>query len=426
MPNSDSLPVNWRSRRLLHCGLATCVTAATLLAWPPIIAWQQRRFADQLARRAVHSTAGDLGSIRRLVQLGAAATDSLMRLACLQRPEIAAEAQNALADQLAAWEIEFAEQGDSAAYAEQLAAISSALRQHTSEFDAAGRHWAQKLARRIVFDCDPLNAQQAWPVLADCDVVLSAPSGKPMPDRPLLAMHQPPAAQVEPPSAPTTPLSRGPASLPDSRSEIDDAFDGDSDASFSELAVIMPSTQPTPSGSKVDASTGAQPFDNPLRETYEGRELPTPTAIWDSSAPAVDVPSPVDMRHAKQRLRELSDQELINLSETASRFEAAAARQALRGRGYSDAMLGMTREIRRLPTRERKQALDRVDLLPPSDARRLLRWFVTDEDADVRLHALTLLATAGDPQLVEIARRRAIDDADPRVAALAAKLLQQR
>jgi hypothetical protein len=89
-------------------------------------------------------------------------------------------------------------------------------------------------------------------------------------------------------------------------------------------------------------------------------------------------------------------------------------------------MLGMTREIRRLPTRERKQALDRVDLLPPSDARRLLRWFVTDEDADVRLHALTLLATAGDPQLAEIARRRAIDDADPRVAELAAKLLQQR
>jgi hypothetical protein len=152
----------------------------------------------------------------------------------------------------------------------------------------------------------------------------------------------------------------------------------------------------------------------------------TPLATSDVLPPAIDVPSPLDMRHARQRLRELSDQELISLSETASRFEAAAARQALRSRGYSDAMLGMTKEIRQLPAMERRQALDRVDLLPPTDARRLLRWFVTDDDADVRLHALTLLATSGDPQLSEIAHRRAIDDADPRVAELAAKLLQQR
>jgi hypothetical protein len=55
-----------------------------------------------------------------------------------------------------------------------------------------------------------------------------------------------------------------------------------------------------------------------------------------------------------------------------------------------------------------------------------LRWFVADEDAEVRLQALTLLATTGDPQLAEIARERAVDDADPRVAEFATKLLQTK
>jgi hypothetical protein len=121
----------------------------------------------------------------------------------------------------------------------------------------------------------------------------------------------------------------------------------------------------------------------------------------------------------------LSDQQLIAMSETASRFEASAALQLLRVRGYSEDLLRITRELQQLPAAERRESLDRAGTLPAAEARRLLRWFVTDADAEVRLHALTLLATTGDPHLAEIARERAVEDADPRVADLATKLMKQ-
>jgi hypothetical protein len=112
--------------------------------------------------------------------------------------------------------------------------------------------------------------------------------------------------------------------------------------------------------------------------------------------------------------------------ETASRYDAAAMRKILAGRGYSDEMLTLTSELRKLPAPQRLDAIERAATLPTSDARLLLRWFLADDDAEVRLQALTTLATSGDPKMAEIARRCAVEDADPRVADLASKLLKQR
>jgi hypothetical protein len=46
--------------------------------------------------------------------------------------------------------------------------------------------------------------------------------------------------------------------------------------------------------------------------------------------------------------------------------------------------------------------------LPAGDARLLLRWFVGDPDAGVRLETLSILVTSGDPRLPEIVRERAV------------------
>ena len=78
-----------------------------------------------------------------------------------------------------------------------------------------------------------------------------------------------------------------------------------------------------------------------------------------------------------------------------------------------------------VPTSDRDLA-DRVSELPPAQARALLHVLIADstEDAETRLQALTLLATSGDPQLAAIARQRALEDADPRVAELATRILR--
>ena len=68
-----------------------------------------------------------------------------------------------------------------------------------------------------------------------------------------------------------------------------------------------------------------------------------------------------------------------------------------------------------------------------SDASEGLLWIEglpapvqTGRGADVRLQALTILATTGDPKLGELARERAVEDADPRVAAFASELMRTR
>ena len=426
-------PGERRSRALLRGVLAALLAAGAFLAWPRVIDWQQRRFAEQLAEHAVQSAGSTGASIRAMQQMGVTATAPLVRLAAAQRAEVAAAAQQALADQLTAWEVEFAERGDADTYAEQLGVLSGALRAGVQKFDESGRRWAQKLARRIVDQVEGLAPEEAWPVLAACEAVLALPPApmestdsrfaeSPVVSRSATASRlNVPAATATPNVAPI-PQVQVPASViaPAPSTEASNLLGDITIAASSppaELSVIMPSTQLlAPAMSRA----------NPLRsQTSEIVESLHAALAVNTLSPPIDVPSPLDQRHAKQRLRGLSDQQLIAMSETASRFEAAAARQLLRGRGYSADLLRITRELQQLPADERREALDRAGTLPAAEARHLLRWFVTDADAEVRLHALTLLATTGDPHLAEIARERAVEDADPRVADLASKLMKQ-
>ena len=50
---------------------------------------------------------------------------------------------------------------------------------------------------------------------------------------------------------------------------------------------------------------------------------------------------------------------------------------------------------------------------------------LADTNAEIRLRALTSLATTGDPQLSELAREIATRDEDPRVAELATELMRK-
>ncbi len=421
-------PGERRPHLAMRAVLVAFVAAATMLAWPWFIERQQRRFAEQLAGHAVASTSA-APSIRELQSLGRPATAPLLRLATLPRVEVAVAAQNALANQLVAWEIEFFNTGDVTTFAEQLGALSAGLETHAGQLDAAGRHWAQKLARRIVGLADRLGADEAWTVLAACESVLSLPTPPRAAEARLATVYDAPVvAPVTPNVSPDRQtLEQAIASqVSIVRADVLNQRDLDSSAPLADLSVIISPTQMVPPSGPPGATATVNPLLNTLRPAADmAAESAVAGSLAEALSSIVDVPSPLEMRHIKRRLRTLTDQELIATSDTASRFEASAARQILRSRGYSDELLRQTRQLQQLPAADRRAALDRASALPAAEARRLLRWFVTDADADVRLHALTLLATTGDPQLSEIARQRAVDDADPRVAELATRLMKQ-
>jgi hypothetical protein len=70
------------------------------------------------------------------------------------------------------------------------------------------------------------------------------------------------------------------------------------------------------------------------------------------------------------------------------------------------------------------QLVEDLEVLPARTARRWLKELLSDELAEVRLEALTALATTNDPELVSIARELAVRDTDPQVADLATRIMQ--
>ncbi len=74
---------------------------------------------------------------------------------------------------------------------------------------------------------------------------------------------------------------------------------------------------------------------------------------------------------------------------------------------------------------QRLALVEQTAELPSASARRLLRLMLEDSHADIRLRALTTLATTNDPQLASLAKEITLRDKDPRVADLAAELMRK-
>ena len=418
MTVNDHSPRRFATR----CGAALAVvawlTAAACGIWSELSARQRDRLAQQLATRTLAATGAAVpATIARLETLDLSAAQSLITLSASQRTDVAEAAQQSLNRMLVRWEAAATESGDVATLAAQLTTLAAALDAHAGEFGPHGQRWANRLAQRLTVHCDQLPANEAWTILAHCDRVLSRPLlPKPLalpPAEAHLAIEEPVPPQPSPPVAakeaatPTPPTSMVVVGRP-----------------LAEVTLID-AAPPT-----VAKRLPEQFIANGPRPSSDGKRSPKNRSAKASpillTSAVVDVPSPQEARLNRRRLRDLSDRQLTAKVADPAPAEATAARQALRDRGFSDAVVELTQRLEAMPPAERRDALERASQLPPADARRLLRWFVADQDPEVRIQALTILATTGDPKLAELARERAVEDADPRVASFAAELMRTR
>lgn len=402
------------SRWVVGSAAVGWMTAAACGVWYEIGDRQRFHVADALADRALASHGASLrASIAELEQLGVAGVEPLIGLAASQRPEVASAGRQSVGRILASWEIAATERGDVTVFATQASVLATALDAHGDQFGAEEQRWANQLAERLVTHSDQFPTAESWEILASCDRVLS---------RPLLPLAKPRAmATVETPSVETVAMAAKPVATPaEVKPQPKPAPSAQRTVSVRPLADLSFVEPPLPIASARRLSEAAN---NSLRPSEEGRQQ---AASAPTTGPVIDVPSPQDVRINARALREMSDQALVAKADEKTTAVATAARQALRERGFSDGVLELTRQLEAMPPRERRDALERAAQLPPSDARKVLRWFVADEDAEVRLQALTILATTGDPKLGELARERAVEDVDPRVAAFASELMRKR
>jgi hypothetical protein len=414
--------------------------ALGMMAWPRFDWWRRARFANELAGYAERSADGvAAAAVRRLAEEGLPAVDALVRLAGSERPAVTAAAQNALLDELASWDVSYRAIGDAERLARQLGVLAESMRVRCEQFDRSAWPWADRMALEIVARGDRVGAAEAARLLKVCDALLAASptlgaGGRRAPvGRAQVAATEAATARMK--SA--APMADGNAAAMPQVAAV--AAGG---GSASDLAVVREEKAWADAGNTLRADVGAVERamapailpeapreDFPVtrdgvgasaaaRESLAAQALPAPPA----SPAVVDVPSPQQARVNLRRYRRATDAELVAQLQRSLPYEALAIRQVLRERGVRSDECGG--DVPGTTAEAAHELIERLSKLPAANARQQLRRLVQDADPEVRLKALAVLATSGDPQLDEIVRRRAVEDNDPRVAELATRIMR--
>lgn len=422
-------PITWHllaTRWVIGIAAVGWMTAIACGVWYEVASRRQAHFAEELAMRMVSAEAAPTRAIvAELALLDVAGVEPLVRLAALQRHDVSQAAQSAIGQLLQAWELEATQSGDIRQFAERATALSAALEAHAAEFGPESQRWANGLAERLVTHSDQFAPADSWEILANCDRVLSRPL-QPRAVRAPVMIAAP--SELAMPVKPSAVANNVPANSQmkadgEQKSAAGDGAKGD-------LSVLGPVTSSSP-GYNFQQQLG-----NTLRSALRFADEHAEAARRNNQpvrvtpmGPVVDVPSPQEARLESRRQRTQStgstpvDANVVRLDARPLLPVAETANQSTQNR---DVVAELTKQLLALPADERLSGLERAAQLPPAEARRLLRNFVNDAEPKIRMQALTMLATACDPKLMELARERAVEDADPRVSAFASELLRRR
>jgi hypothetical protein len=151
-----------------------------------------------------------------------------------------------------------------------------------------------------------------------------------------------------------------------------------------------------------------------------GRASDKSTAKTNGAPLKIKVIETQPLIHAK------STQQLLQAWQDASANQRPAIEEELAGRGFKHLPPKLVRQFLSDDFAERSRVVDTVLTEPNVDARPWLLLLAEDESADVRLLAITVMATSDDVVLVEKAWQTAVHDRDPRIADLAGRLRDRR
>ena len=130
---------------------------------------------------------------------------------------------------------------------------------------------------------------------------------------------------------------------------------------------------------------------------------------------------------ARDRLKSVDVLDLMRrLQQADDNAQQAEARRELVRRGFSEVDLELARQLFSPDTESRKQLARAVPRLSSVDAAKWLMWLAQDPQPEVRLAAVSTLATTGDPSLLDRVEALARSDRDPQVQALADQIAKQR
>jgi hypothetical protein len=125
-------------------------------------------------------------------------------------------------------------------------------------------------------------------------------------------------------------------------------------------------------------------------------------------------------------LADATARDLLRRWLTAEGSDLYAVEEELTYRGFGRLSGRLVEQLFSDDMEDRLRLVDDVLTAPGIDARPWLVLLADDAAADVRLLALTIMATSDDPLLLDKAWHVALHDRDPRIAGLASRLRERR
>jgi hypothetical protein len=405
-----------------------------------LAAWQRVQLADALAREAaVADPSRGVAIVRQLAGLGHSSSGALVRLASLVDSATAQAARREVDDRLESLRLAFAARHDRSSRSvlgTELTALAESVDEFAPTGDAVARRWVSRASLAILRLSRELPDNAALAVARHCDRALAAAS------RPVHAEMERPGDSLnlvrDQPSLFNLPIEASPDLARDTTEAPQLGSPGAgapdelaADASRPRSGEISSPPQLRGETSEIAISPPVE-ADPAAPSALAARPLPSDQAA--DLETVIEVPTPREMQRLLARLRQLPDRQLTEVAEQQSLFSSQAARQVLaerKGRPSAPAAEAGSKHVvdhggPTTPPSRGPDLLGELAQLPPSEAREAIRRLVGDEDPEVRLEALRILATTGDPQAQELLRERIVADPDPRVAELASKILRQK
>jgi len=439
---------------------ALCIilaVAAGLIALAAGLRGPLARLAAEHWRSQLATTADDRVGLLlgQVAGLGSAGIPVLVDALGSDRERVAKAAAEVLSARLRRWQ-----NLDGAGGVENQAILAAALADRVGQFGPAARVSAAKLAGQILLWLPDSATVDRNRIVAACQQVLRAGEGGQATFSPDVALGKAdlwgvggkkqtiagPATGEETAGRMAhddTPRRHGEPLLPEiSLAELAPLPGGGLPIDSLPSSVARPPNKPAQHASTDDgpaiqpqvlaSPAGARPLDSPrpprmlsvlpdraqsLRETKIPAHQPQdPATVRSLSAEEVPAAAKGGVQPMSQaELAAAETRTLMRQLRAQDKSLAAAASDELLRRGFGQVHLDLARRLFDPNAEARKELARLLPGLRSVDATVWLLWLACDEDPEVRLVAITLMATTGDPAVWEQIEKMAKEDPDPRM-----------
>jgi hypothetical protein len=428
-----------KRRRISLLSLPVVVAIGFLLV-ARLAAWQQSDLIADLSDRVARGETSEAKeALRALAAIPSPPIAVLVDAAATDERETAEAAQVAIDRLLRRVQRDVEKKRRIGAAASQLTELSQSLAEKRSNFSHADFRWLEATARKILRIANTFPPQKTPLVAVHCDAILSAvTAGQPVNEKPADQVPASDTAEEDQASNNSNlerelsayepqPREDSAATTGPTQNEIGPAVESPAPLMQQAPESILESA---PSADTDHRSDWSQPL---LRFVPSGQTNP-PISVAESPQSPFSRDA-TTVRPAPARLSESGTQE--NLAAADSRQllvswletkdgNVRPITQELAARGFGKLTIPLVQQFFSSDPHERIRLIDCVLARPDTGAGAWLQLLAEDSDAEVRLFAVTFMATSNDATLVEKAWQIAIRDRDPRIADLAERLRERR